>query len=192
MSLARPARPRVDPDPGVLAENRGRPAANVAAMLGLHPELGNAFRTLAGFIVNEASTPRRQRELVILRTGWNCGAQYEFGQHTRLGREAGITEAEIVALTRPLTTFPWAEDDNLLLEMADELYTDFCVTDATWARLATRWSPSPGFSRGFGGCAARLNRKVLLTWDDKGCLGPYHSGFEEHFLRARYRMVAWS
>ena len=51
---------------------------------------------------------------------------------------------------------------------------------------------SPGFSRGFGGWAARLNRKVLLTWDDKGCLGPYHSGFEEHFLRARYRMVAWS
>ena len=34
--------------------------------------------------------------------------------------------------------------------------------------------------------------KVILNWDDKGCLGPYHAGFEEHFLRARYRMVAWS
>ena len=77
---------------------------------------------------------------MILRTGWNCGAQYEFGQHTILGRAAGITEAEIVALTRPLTTFAWAQDDQLLLEMADELYTDFCVTDATWARLAARWS----------------------------------------------------
>ena len=141
MSLARPPRPRVDPDPRVLAENRGRPTANVAGTLGLHPELATAFRTLAGFIVNEASTPRRQRELVILRTGWNCGAQYEFGQHTILGRAAGITEAEIVALTRPLTTFPWAQDDRLLLEMADELYTDFCVTDATWASLAARWSP---------------------------------------------------
>jgi 4-carboxymuconolactone decarboxylase len=80
MSLARPPRPRVDPDPGVLAENRGH-TANVAGTLGLHPELAAAFRTLAGFLVNEASTPRRQRELVILRTGWNCGAQYEFGQH---------------------------------------------------------------------------------------------------------------
>jgi len=51
---------------------------------------------------------------------------------------------------------------------------------------------NPGFSWEFGGGAARLNGKVLLTWDDKGCLGPYHSGFEEHFLRARYRLVAWS
>lgn len=140
MSLARPPRPRVDPDPGVLAENRGQHYANVMGTLGLHPELSAAFATMAGVIVNPASTPRRQRELVILRTGWNCGAQYEFGQHTLAGREAGITEAEIVAVTRPLTTFPWAEDDRLLLEMADELHTDFCVTDATWARLAARWS----------------------------------------------------
>jgi hypothetical protein len=42
---------------------------------------------------------------------------------------------------------------------------------------------------GFGGWAARLNGKVLLTWDDKGYRGLYHSQFEEHFLRARYRMV---
>jgi hypothetical protein len=33
---------------------------------------------------------------------------------------------------------------------------------------------------------------VLLTWDDKGCLGTYRSRLKEHFLRARYRMVAWS
>ena len=51
---------------------------------------------------------------------------------------------------------------------------------------------NPGFSRGFGGLAARLNGKVLLTWDDKGCLGTYRSRFEEHFQRARYRMVTWS
>jgi 4-carboxymuconolactone decarboxylase len=141
MSMARPARARVDPDPGVLAENRGQHTANVMGTLGLNPELSQAFGALGGFIVNEASTPRRQRELVILRMGWNCGAQYEFGQHTLFGREAGITEAEIVALTRPLTTFGWAEDDRILLQMADELYTDSCVTDPTWAKLAARWSP---------------------------------------------------
>ena len=88
-----------------------------------------------------ASTSRRQRGLVILRTGWNCGSQYLFGQHTLLGRDIGITEAEIVALTRPLTTFPWAGDDRVLLQMADELYTDCSVTDPTWAELAARWPP---------------------------------------------------
>jgi alkylhydroperoxidase family enzyme len=142
MSLARPAQPRVAPDPAVLAENRGQQTANVRATLGLHPEFyRGAFAAMSSFIGTEASNPRRQRELVILRTGWNCGAQYEFGQHTLFGRDAGLTDAEIVALTRPLTTFPWAEEDRLLLEMADELYTDCCVSDPTWARLAARWSP---------------------------------------------------
>lgn len=142
MSLARPARPRVDPDPDVLVENRGQQTANVRATLGLHPEFyRGAFGALSRFISDETSTPHRQRELVILRTGWNCGSQYEFGQHTLFGRKAGLTDAEIVALTRPLTTFPWAEEDKLLLEMADELYIDCGVSDPTWVRLAARWSP---------------------------------------------------
>jgi 4-carboxymuconolactone decarboxylase len=141
MNMSRPARARVDPDPDVLAANRSQNAANMLGTLGLHPEFAGSFQVLAGSIINTASTSRRQRGLVILRTGWNCGSQYLFGQHTLLGRGIGITEAEIVALTRPLTTFPWAEDDRVLLEMADELYTDCTVTDPTWAALAERWPP---------------------------------------------------
>ena len=140
MSMARPARPRVDPDPEALAQARGQYTANVTATLALHPELHAGFSPLGSALVNDGITPRRQRELVILRTGWNCGAVYEFGQHTIFGRENGVTEAEIVAVTRPLTTFGWAEEDRLLLQMADELYTDACVTDATWVKLAERWS----------------------------------------------------
>ena len=74
--------------------------------LGLQPEFAASFQVLAGSTINMASTWRRQRGLVILRTGWNWGSQYLFGEPL-LGRDIGITEAEIVALTRPLTTFPW-------------------------------------------------------------------------------------
>ena len=86
--MARPARPRVDPDPEALAEARGHHTANVTATIGLHPELHESFQTLGNAVLREASTPRRQRELVILRMGWNCGAQYEFGQHTPPWRRA--------------------------------------------------------------------------------------------------------
>ena len=41
----------------------------------------------------------RERELVILRTGFNCGSGYEFTQHTRIGLDAGLTEAEIESLS---------------------------------------------------------------------------------------------
>jgi hypothetical protein len=141
MTMSRPTRVRVEPDPDVLAQNQDQNAANMIATLGLHPEIASGFGALANAIINQASTSRRQRGLVILRMGWNCGSQYLFGQHTLLGREIGITEAEIVALTRPLATHPWADDDRAVLQMADELYTDFVVTDATWAELAARWSP---------------------------------------------------
>ena len=66
------------------------------------------------------------------------------------------------------------------------------ITRAREKKGRRLYGANPGFSRGFGGLAARLNGKVLLTWDDKGCLGTYRSRFEEHFQRARYRMVAWS
>ena len=33
---------------------------------------------------------------------------------------------------------------------------------------------------------------MLLTWDDKGCRGLYHSRFKEHLPRERYlRVLEW-
>ena len=57
MNMARPARARVDPDPGVLAANRGRNAANMVGTLGLQPEFAASFQVLAGSL----STWHRRR-----------------------------------------------------------------------------------------------------------------------------------
>jgi 4-carboxymuconolactone decarboxylase len=170
MTMSRPARVRVEPDPDVLAQNQDQNAANMIATLGLHPEIASGFGALANAIINQASTSRRQRGLVILRMGWNCGSQYLFGQHTLLGREIGITEAEIVAVTRPLTTFPWAEDDRIVLELADELYTDCGVTDPTWTKLAARWPPKEILEFlmiiGFYYMASGIHNAVGIQLDD--------------------------
>ena len=91
-------------------------------------------------MLNATETPRRQRELVILRMGWKCQAVYEFGQHTMYGMAHGVTEDEVSAVTRPLSEHDWSEQDRVLLQMTDDLYTDDCVSDATWAELASRWS----------------------------------------------------
>ena len=42
-----------------------------------------------------SSLPERERELVILRMGWNCRSGYEFGQHRRIGQQAGLTLEEV-------------------------------------------------------------------------------------------------
>src|SRR4029079_6132512 len=76
--------------------------------------------------------PRRQVEIAVLRMGWNCQSVYEFGQHTLFGRDAGLTDAEIYYTTRPLPEGSWSDTDRGILQLVDDLYTDDCVSDATW------------------------------------------------------------
>jgi alkylhydroperoxidase family enzyme len=52
-----------------------------------------------------------------------------------IGRSAGLTDDEI----RRVPGGPgegWNQFDSTLLQAADELHTDWCITDATWAALA--------------------------------------------------------
>lgn len=143
MSINRLTRPRVEPDPAVLDRLRDQAnpiAPHIQATLGHHPELFAAQTVLFGAVLRKGRTSRRHRELAILRMGWNCQAEYEFGQHTLMGRAAGVTDEEIYALTRPLDEFDWAADDRCLLRMVDELFADDMVSDPTWAELVAHWS----------------------------------------------------
>ena len=79
--------------------------------------------------------PARWRELAILRTAWNCRAEYEWGQHVGIGRDAGLTDAEIARV--PDGPGPgWDEADAAVLQAADECHRDHCITDPTWSVLA--------------------------------------------------------
>lgn len=143
MSTHRPTVPRIEPRPDILA--RSKPitqAANVRATIAHNPPLARAVGALCNTVLTGGTTSRRQRELLVLRTGWNCGSEYEFGQHTLFGRDAGISDDEIVALTRPLSSHGWNDEDLTLLRMADELRAGFSVTDETWRELADRWTTS--------------------------------------------------
>ena len=113
---------------------------NIFAVLARHPKLLKRFNLLGGFLLNKGLLPARERELVILRIGWNAKAVYEFGQHTIIGRQVGVTDEEISALTRARDSHPWSTGDAALIAMSDELSDDDCVSDATWELLATRWS----------------------------------------------------
>ena len=117
----------------------GRPL-NIFGVLGQHPKLLKRFNLLGGFLLNKGLVPERERELVILRIGWNAQAVYEFGQHTVIGRRCGLTDEMIAALTRDPADYDWSADDLALIALADELHADDCVSDATWADLARRWS----------------------------------------------------
>lgn len=111
---------------------------NIFQMLSHHPKLFKRFNLLGGYILNKGLIPEREREIVILRVGWKAQAVYEFGQHTELGKRCGLTDAEIAGLAG--AGHDWSADDRLLIDLADELCDDDCVSDATFEALADRWT----------------------------------------------------
>jgi alkylhydroperoxidase family enzyme len=146
----RPAKARIEPvvDAGddtqlteLLAKTilRDGAALNIFGTLAHHPRLLDRFNRFGGFLLNRGLVPPRERELVILRVGANAGSEYEFGQHTLMGRAAGLSDEEIAAVAAAPTTHPWSRTDLDLITMVDELCADDCVGEATFAALAERW-----------------------------------------------------
>jgi len=152
MTVDRPTQPRIEPislddvDDEELAATLetaltldGRPL-NIFGVLGHHPKLLKRFNLLGGFILNKGLIPERERELVVLRVGWNARAVYEFGQHTVIGKRCGLTDQEITALTWAPHDYDWSADDLALIALADDLAADDCLSDGTWLALTVSWS----------------------------------------------------
>ncbi len=104
-----------------------------------HPELMKKWRTFSDYILNQTALPERDREILILRIGWLCRSEYEFGQHTRIGEKAGLTPEEIVRITKGPDAPGWEPFDAALLRAADELHADAFISDATWEILSERY-----------------------------------------------------
>jgi alkylhydroperoxidase family enzyme len=112
---------------------------NIFKTLGIHPKMLDGFGRLGGFLLSGKGFPPRERELVILRTGWRGNSVYEWGQHVVIGRREGVTDEEITRLRTPGLE-GWSDADRPLIQFADELCQTNTVSDATWAPLAERFS----------------------------------------------------
>lgn len=104
-----------------------------------HPELAGPWLRFNNVLLWSPSVPERQRELMILRLAWRTRAAYEWVQHVHLSRRYGVGDDEVGAISRgEYGRFDGVERD--LLVATDELLDDFRVGDATWARLAARFT----------------------------------------------------
>ena len=112
-------------------------ALNIFRTLAHAPKALTAFLGWGSYILSRRNAlPARERELAILRTGFNCGAGYEWTQHHAIGLEAGLTEAEILAIKQGPADPSWSAIDRTILTACDDLTRDFHVSDATWTALA--------------------------------------------------------
>jgi 4-carboxymuconolactone decarboxylase len=144
----RPAFPRIPPLDAEEMDSRqvelmgqvglGGPTVNIFATLVRHPGLFSRWLPFGGKLLAGKLAPR-DRELLVLRTGWLCRSEYEWAQHVVVGREAGLTDAEIARILEGPSAEGWTPLESVLLQAADELHTDACITDVTWAFLAEHY-----------------------------------------------------
>jgi len=117
----------------------GNRSLNIFATLAHHPKLMKRWMVFGNHVLAKSTLSARERELLILRTGWNCRAPYEWGQHVAIGRAVGITDDEVARIAAGPDAPGWDPFEACLLRAADELHTDQTLTDATYAELAARY-----------------------------------------------------
>lgn len=115
---------------------------NIFRTLLAHPDAMRGFLSYGNYILSKRNTlPAREREIVILRTGYLCRSGYEWAQHVEIGKRAGLTDAEIAGLKQGAEAAVWKTDaDRALIRATDELFDDKFVSDATWKALTTHFS----------------------------------------------------
>jgi alkylhydroperoxidase family enzyme len=80
-----------------LEELWGNPP-NLYRALANHPAIVAAWTEFANTLRHGSRTPRALRELVILRGAQVSASEYEWAQHLKMARRAGVREAQIAAL----------------------------------------------------------------------------------------------
>jgi len=119
--------------------DRGR-ADNIFKTLAHHPPLMRRWLRFANHVLGKSTLAPGDRELVILRIGYLCRAGYEWGQHVRIARLAGMSDAKIRSAKTGPDTAGLEELDRLLLKATDELHADAHISDDTWEGLSEHLS----------------------------------------------------
>lgn len=130
-----PRTPLADFEPAMkkrLEELWGTPP-NLYHCLANHPRLVAAWSDFSKALRHDTRTPRALRELVILRGAQLMRSEYEWAQHLKMARKAGVSDAQIRELSawKKSNLFDAREKAALLLaeavtqgKVSDEVYAE--------------------------------------------------------------------
>ncbi|MGH3382700.1 MAG: carboxymuconolactone decarboxylase family protein [Actinoallomurus sp.] len=114
---------------------RTRPP-RIFLVLGRHRRLFAGWLHFAGRLMPGGLLPRRESELVIVRVAHLCDSAYELQHHTRLGRAAGLSGADLERLSTGPDAEGWTPRERALLRATDLLHAERDLDDATWEELS--------------------------------------------------------
>ena len=113
---------------------------NIWGTLMKNEDLSRRFLIYNLHIGSHLSLPERDREILILRNAWLCRSEYEWGQHSVFGEQAGLSNDEIIRIIEGPDAEEWNSFDSTLLRAVDELHNDAFISKVTWEDLAERYN----------------------------------------------------
>ncbi len=153
------AAPRVDPVEG--------DGLRVTRTLARHPDIAARWNENPRYILDPEKsrlTPY-DRELLILRMGWNCQAVYEWAKHVGSVGRARDHGLEPLWIAQGGDASGWGANELALIDAANEMFRDSIISNETWDDLATRYDTHQMIS--IAATASRY-RKVSMTLNALG------------------------
>ena len=120
----------------------GDTVPNIFRTMGNNPKLLRSYLRLGNGLWAESGLDVATRELVILRTAILHHSQYEWHQHVRLGRQAGLTDERIVALHHWQGNGLFDEGEQALLGYVDAVAATEHPSAEVHAQLASHYPAS--------------------------------------------------
>jgi alkylhydroperoxidase family enzyme len=125
--------PPVEAQPGA----RGGGGANVFRTFVRNPPADRVRGAINTHVNSSSTLTPRHRELLLMRIGVLCRSEYEFAAHARVGRNLGMTEADVARIVAGPDSPGGDPIEALLMRATDEVWEDDVVSAKTWSALAS-------------------------------------------------------
>jgi alkylhydroperoxidase family enzyme len=143
------AKPRVGPLPEaqwsaaqkeLAARYSQGPASNQLKTLLHVPDIVEGAMPFTVYLSDQSTLTPRHRAILILRTAWLFGSQPLWATHVNRARsQALVSAAEFERIARGPDTPGVDAFERLLMQMADQLYRNSSINDATWKGLSSQY-----------------------------------------------------
>ncbi len=124
-----------------LMGSSSRPPLKLFRTLAKHLPMARAWGTLGAHNLSRGALAVRDRELIILRTCYLSGCEYEWGVHaTVYSKAAELNQEQYLATARPTPECStWSAHDRDVLAFAEALHAKARLTAGLRDRLAAEW-----------------------------------------------------